>query len=295
MISVIICTRNTNALSTVTANVAATVGVPHEIIAIDNSRGQYGICEAYNIGASRAQYELLCFMHEDVHHHTKQWGRIVTDILADLGIGVLGVAGGTYQVDAPAGWGGGGWPRVRMQVMHTLKSQESVIDHHYVTDSPLVDVATLDGLWLCCRKTVWQEFQFDHVTFPGFHFYDVDFCTRVFTKYRNCVTFDILIEHFSHGSFDKVWYANALHYYQQRRHLLPFGVEDMSASEASQLSLSVLHQFTSTYIDHHISLKGAMFLVRECLKRAPFNRNSLWLVKKLLKTRQRQAHRLVSH
>ncbi|MFI2757155.1 glycosyltransferase family 2 protein, partial [Streptococcus suis] len=83
VLSLIICTRDPTALKTVSQSAAATIGVPHEIVAVDNSEGQYGICEAYNIGAAQAQYDVLCFMHEDIRFHTSGWGRIVVDILQD--------------------------------------------------------------------------------------------------------------------------------------------------------------------------------------------------------------------
>ncbi|RFP64156.1 hypothetical protein D0N36_15745 [Hymenobacter lapidiphilus] len=54
MISLIICTRDPAALAAVSQSAAATIGVPFEIVPIDNSQGQYGICEAYNLGAARA-------------------------------------------------------------------------------------------------------------------------------------------------------------------------------------------------------------------------------------------------
>ena len=106
MLSIIICSRDVDALKVVSQNVEITVGVPFEIIGIDNSNGQYSICQAYNTGAAQAKYELLCFMHEDIRFHTMEWGRKIADILQDTAIGVLGVSGGRYQVAAPAAWWG---------------------------------------------------------------------------------------------------------------------------------------------------------------------------------------------
>ena len=106
MLSIIICTRNLAALAAVSQSVAATVGVEYEIVAVDNSAGHYSICAAYNEGAGRARYELLCFMHEDIRFHTIGWGSTVAEILADATVGVLGVTGGMYQLSAPAAWWG---------------------------------------------------------------------------------------------------------------------------------------------------------------------------------------------
>ncbi len=77
-------------------NIRATIGVAFEIIPIINSGGRIGICEAYNIGARRSKFGMLCFMHEDVRMHTMSWGKIVSRILQDKSIGLLGVAGSIF-------------------------------------------------------------------------------------------------------------------------------------------------------------------------------------------------------
>lgn len=224
-------------------------------------------------------------MHEDIKFQTANWGKKVTDIMADKTIGILGVAGGTQQVEAPAGWGGGGFECIRMSVLHTIDSVDSTYDYVNPNNVELADTACIDGLWMCARRSVWKEFRFDNHTFPGFHFYDVDFCTRVFTKYRVCVTFEILIEHFSRGSFDNNWYKNALHYYRKRRDYLPFGVMDIPENESQMLSIKALKDFTNEFIDRGISFKDSLYLVQECIVRSKFNRHSWWLLKKVLLNR----------
>lgn len=284
MLSIIICSRDTAALATVTQNVAATIGVPHEIVSIDNSKGQYGICEAYNIGAAQANYELLCFMHEDLAFHTPNWGAEVAAILADQTVGVLGVAGGAYEACAPSSWNLVGAEYIRMNVLHTVKG-ETTHDRLAPSTGSLFDVAALDGLWLCCRKAVWAEVRFDAKAFPGFHFYDVDFCTRVFPRYRICVTLNILIEHFSYGSYTKPWFENAWHYYNKRRSYLPFGSVPVSAGEAQRLRLLAFQHFMRAYIDHGLPLGLGLRLLAECLVLEPTNRDSFWLLKKYIKVR----------
>ena len=43
MISIVICSRSETALENVSQSVSLTIGVPYEIIAIDNSKGEYSI------------------------------------------------------------------------------------------------------------------------------------------------------------------------------------------------------------------------------------------------------------
>lgn len=284
MISLIICSRDAAALEEVSRSAAATIGVPYELIAIDNSLGRYGICEAYNTGAARARYDLLCFMHEDLRFHTADWGKLVADILADTSIGVVGVAGGTYEVDAPATWSSCYAEHIYMNVLHTANGKSSH-DRRAPAAGSLAPVAVVDGLWMCCRKQVWQEFKFDALAFPGFHFYDVDFCTRVFPTYQICVTVDVLIEHFSYGSYTKPWYDTAVEYYDKRRAYLPFSSVHISAAEARQLRLQAFQRFISGYVDNGLTVGQGLRLLTECLAIAPFNRDSLWLLKKFIKAR----------
>lgn len=280
MISVVICSRKANLLSSVSDNLLATINTAFEIIAIDNSKGQYGICEAYNIGAQRSKYELLCFMHEDIRFHTSGWGSIVIKALRNATTGVLGVAGGTYQPKAPAGWGDAS-QHVGINVIHTTPNQTH---HNHINHSGtrLLEVAALDGLWLCCRKQVWQDFKFDAETFPGFHFYDVDFCIRVSTKYKNYLVYDVLIEHFSHGTFDKVWLQNAIQFYKKRVSYLPVNPGGLSKSEQKLMDLLVMQSFIERIIQAGLPKKDILFCLFEWLKLNPFTRDNLYRLRQHL-------------
>jgi hypothetical protein len=118
MISIVICSRRNTDLQQVTADIETTIGVPYEIIAIDNSQGTYGICAAYNSGVAKSRYPIVCLMHEDIKFDTANWGQIVVDILQDETIGILGVAGGNYLADNPAGWWEGGEQHKYQNVVH---------------------------------------------------------------------------------------------------------------------------------------------------------------------------------
>lgn len=282
MLSIIICSRDAHALATVSQNVQDTIGVPYEIIAINNSTRRYGICEAYNIGAAQASYDQLCFMHEDIRVHTTGWGSIVTEILRNPEAGVIGVAGGTYQPKAPAGWAGGLYNAIN--VLHRSKEQPGKIELLYSNpwNQPLMKAASLDGLWLTCRKAVWKEFKFDEHAFSGFHFYDIDFCTRVASKYTNYVTFKILIEHFSHGTFDKIWMQSAIRFYKIRKNILPVKTFFMSKTHEDSTNLLAMQVFTTEIIKAKLPTADIVFCLKECLKQAPFNRDNLYLVKEFL-------------
>lgn len=281
MISIIICSRDAAVLIAVSQNIAATIGVPYELLAIDNSQGQYGICEAYNLGAKQARYELLCFMHEDVAFHTPNWGAVVAGIFADHSIGVLGVAGGMYVLDVPSGW----WSVYeyqRMQVIHAAPASPPTLDVTNPLQENLADVAAVDGLWLCSRKAVWEQHPFDESTFPAFHFYDLDYCTQVFQHLRVCVTFQIIVEHFSTGSINDTWLLAAMSYQYKWRDKLPFGVAKPTAFEQKKIKQRVLAEYTERVIQSKLSFSVASRVLFQLLATMQVNRENIGLVKRFL-------------
>lgn len=76
IISIIISSYQPNYFLALEKNIAETIGIPYEIIKIDNPNTM-GICEAYNKGASKAQFENLLFIYEDILFQTKYWGRVI--------------------------------------------------------------------------------------------------------------------------------------------------------------------------------------------------------------------------
>lgn len=284
MLSLIICSRSVSDLADVSESIAATIGISYEIIAIDNSLGQYGICEAYNIGAARAKYELLCFMHEDIQFHTLGWGLVVAKILRDPTIGVLGVTGGCYQVATPAAWWGCGLALCRENVLNLFPDGHTEMDLRNPENLSLTDVAVVDGLWMCSRREVWQKNQFDSRTFSEFHFYDVDYCSEIYLRgLRVSVTFEVLIEHRSRGSINTAWIRNALKYEQKRHLQLPFGPVRVSSAEARRIELRALHEFIALLLRDKFPAVLTFAYLRRCLLLNPSNRDTLWLLRKWLR------------
>jgi glycosyltransferase involved in cell wall biosynthesis len=280
MLSLIVCTRDATALETVSQSAAATIGVPYEIVAVDNSHGQYGICEAYNIGAAQARYELLCFMHEDIRFHTSGWGQVVVDTLRDPTIGVLGVTGGLCQLAVPAAWWGCGLNLCRENVLNIFPDGHQEMDLHNPEGVDLTDVAVIDGLWMCSRKEVWQQYPFDAHTFKEFHFYDIDYCTEIFRQgLRVCVTFRLLMEHHSRGSVNSSWVRNALLYQTKRQGQLPFGPVVPPTPQLQALELRALHEFTGRLIRAKFPVRTIASYIGKCLAYNPLNRDTLWLLK----------------
>lgn len=91
-----------------------------------------------------------------------------------------------------------------------------------VSASPVI---VLDGMCLFMRREVWAEIRFDEATFQGFHLYDLDISMAVGQKYINYVTNDVLLEHFSEGSYNQAWLDDTARFHRKWAGCLPFYLE----------------------------------------------------------------------
>ncbi|MCG7281481.1 glycosyltransferase family protein [Chryseobacterium taklimakanense] len=203
MISVVISSYQPKYFTALEKNIAETVGIPYEIIKIDNP-GLMGICEAYNKGALQAAYPFLLFLHEDVEFVTTDWGKILVEVLSTQNIGVVGLAGSNYVPNVPSPF----WAITENNFLHIiqLNGQESVHTFELIEDKA---VFSLDGVFLGVTKLVFEEFKFSK-SLHGFHGYDLDFSIRVASKYINLVTSKISAKHFSTGNANKEWLENVI-------------------------------------------------------------------------------------
>jgi len=232
MLSIIICSINPEQTNRLHQNIEQTVGVEFEVITIDNRQTNYGLCKAYNQGAAKAQYDYLCFVHEDILFHTGDWGRSLIAHLQQPEIGLVGIAGGTLLTKTPATWWNNFHPKViNMNLLQHHKNGEVKHDKKTVANTTHSQVVALDGVFLACRKEVWLEFPFDEKTFTGFHFYDVDFSFQIAQKYKVKVIYDVLIEHFSMGNANKHWLENMLLFNLKWSQKLPYHCVDYTQSE----------------------------------------------------------------
>ncbi|TCC93536.1 hypothetical protein EZ428_01835 [Pedobacter frigiditerrae] len=216
MISIIIASVNQELLAGLEENIALTIGVDFEIIAIENSKGVKGICELYNDGALKAKYNLLCFMHEDLLIKTKNWGEIVVNLFnSNSGLGLIGVAGSQYKSVAPSSWycyENEAPELLNFNIIQRYKyaNKEKQLLYSNPHNEKFINVASIDGVWLCCTKMAIATYPFDEKLLKKFHGYDLDFSLGIGQKFEIGVTFDILIEHFSEGYTDKTWLEEIL-------------------------------------------------------------------------------------
>ncbi|MBE7174478.1 MAG: hypothetical protein INR73_28155 [Williamsia sp.] len=235
MISIIICSANSQLLTKALASIENTIGVAYETIIIHNPNAKLGICEAYNRGANQAAFSILCFVHEDVTFETKGWGRNVIRHLADPSVGLIGVAGGDTKSRVPSSWSSSVFQSEISIIQHfkfDALPPERIIETGYPDNYSLLKPAVcLDGVWLCTRKDVFAECPFDETLFKGFHGYDIDLSLQVFMKYKVGVVFDVLLHHYSEGRYDRIWLHNMMLVSRKWKSLLPLTVRDLSTEE----------------------------------------------------------------
>lgn len=236
MISIIIASIDKDQLADIKENIAATIGVEYEIISFDNADGKRGLCEIYNEGAKRANYELLCYMHEDISIKTKDWGIIVSDIFnEDQKIGLIGIAGSSYKTKVPSGWFcSTGERKINyINILQRYKFNEAKTKHisENLKNEKYSSVVVVDGVWFCTKKKIVEAHNFDEETFKKFHCYDLDFSLQVHQTHRAVVTFQVLLEHFSEGHYSKTWIEETLKLHEKWAADLPIALERLSTKE----------------------------------------------------------------
>ena len=234
MLSIIICSTHSTTDDALVSNIAATVGVDYEIVHIDNSQNTYNIFQAYNRGVALAKGDLLCFMHEDVQFHTQDWGKVVEGYLALDDVGAIGVAGGNVVLDSLD------WRFYGFDTMYLMQGTTTVEErpNYYIAHPAnrpyhhaFSMVAVLDGVWMCMRRELFREIRFDDEHFHSFHLYDTDICMQINKAGKNnFVTYDVLLEHKSMGTFSESFKDSLSVFFQKWKTDLPM-IKGMAVSQ----------------------------------------------------------------
>ena len=202
MLSIIISSYQPEFYLALEKNIAESIGIPYEIMKIDNP-GIMGICEAYNRGAEKAQYDFLLFLHEDVLFETQNWGLTLINLLNTENIGCIGIAGADYIPEVPIGW----WMiknHCYSHITHANLINQKVHKFTFSSNSGLKKVNLIDGVFIACPKKNWLTIKFDE-RLKGFHAYDVSFSLHTNVYFENYITNLISMKHFSQGKPSKEW------------------------------------------------------------------------------------------
>lgn len=220
MISIIICSRHKIVNKKLKLNIDKTIGnIPYEIICIDNSQKKHSIFSAYNEGVQKANYDYLCFMHEDIHFHSDNWGGLLINNLKDSEIGIVGTMGG-YYIDQYSIY----WTiqtLMRGSLVHTEPSFtiNKCNEHEELGNF----VVAVDGLWMGIRKSMFDKvLKWDTDTYDGFHFYDMDISLQAFTQgYKIKIIDEIFIEHNTLGIINDTFYKNCIKFHEKWDSYMP--------------------------------------------------------------------------
>jgi GT2 family glycosyltransferase len=259
LISIIICSRTPEIDDALKANIENTIGELYEIILIDNSENKYNIFEAYNLGVAKSKGSILCFMHDDIQFHTKDWGIKVKAYFEEQRIGAIGIAGTPYAAKMPGSWWGGGL--INQQLCSKEGSQIRVNTQTLNDKEEKKEVVLLDGIWLCIKRELFEKIKFDEKKFTGFHFYDIDICLQVHSlNFKLYCVFDILIEHFSNGNVNQEWINNALILKKKWNFLLPISTVVLADKEKAKIEFKTLQEFIQILIVNNHNDRSSYYL-----------------------------------
>lgn len=267
MISIIIASVKKDLLAAVCKNITETIGVDFELISVDNSSGSKGLCQIYNEGALQAKYELLCYMHEDIRLETKNWGAIVAELFnAKPKLGIVGVAGSSYKTLTPSGWGPDSpwgdtvFSNYIQSYKESSKPEERYI--HNPGNDQLAQVVCVDGLWFCTPRSIALEKRFDDHLLRGFHCYDIDYCLNVGQDYDVCVTFDVLITHFSEGNFDKNWLSDTLAIHKKWKSILPKSISLIDMKHKRKVEKRAFRNYIISLVKGNVSFTAILKIIK---------------------------------
>lgn len=255
MISLIVCSRNSNIPSSLKNNIEETIGTSYELIVVDNSQRKYSIFSAYNEGVRLAKGDYLCFMHEDVLYRSNDWGKSLEAYFLQFdSVGMVGVAGTHFLPAMPAAWwdteirSGQLLQGAMVNSEYKVIGKDEWLEHKRI---PTLVVST-DGLWMCFRRKLFDVIRWDDISFKGFHGYDTDISLQVWKAgYEVHIFWDVLIEHMSAGNAQLDFYRSLDVLYKKWRNMLPMikGAEMSEGEQTARLRIAELRHelFYSEY------------------------------------------------
>jgi glycosyltransferase involved in cell wall biosynthesis len=270
MLSIIICSRTNSLPSSFSKNIQSTVGIPYELILIDNSNNQYSIFSAYNEGIKQSKHPYLCFVHDDVRFHTSDWGEKIISHLQKPNVGLIGVAGGDMVGQVPSYW------YALNRSINIIQSDKTRIipTHHLYEPEDYQEcsrsVVLLDGVFLCAKKQIFDRISFDE-TIGGFHAYDLDISLQsYFAGFKNYVIYDVLLEHLSLGVAGQAYYLNTIKVHKKWEKKLPVFEQSISENEIKRTRLSLeekkLERLKKKMIRSHFSISYTAEIANEYAK-----------------------------
>lgn len=260
MISVVICSANGDHFHNVEKNIISTIGVNHEIIKVDNTARDKSIAQAYNYGASLAQYDILCFLHEDVEFNTLNWGKRLLAHFENLtNVGLIGVAGTIFKSRMSSGWWETekNWPDIKRVnlIQHYQQGRPAAALFNNPNNEAASEVVAIDGVFMATTKAIWQHNQLDENVIKGFHAYDLDFSFQIGRQYKVYVIYDVLLTHFSSGNTNLSWMMDTLRVHKKWQNVLPLKTNEVQIKGLYKYSWQRLRKNMHFLINQNASFK----------------------------------------
>lgn len=279
MISVIICSINPSLLEQVKANITQTIGVEHEVVAIDNNVEQLSIAAAYNRGARQAKFPHLCFMHEDVLFHTDGWGVNLIKHFSDPEVALIGVLGCVIKTKAPSGVYIPIQQLNRVNQIQRKQDGSTELYYHNPASEASSEVKILDGMFLATTAARHAGYPFDEKMLTAFHGYDVDYSLGQSLTGKVLVVYDILLEHFSYGGNTTNWVDAQLLITEKWRAQLPSRIKttglNLKIAEIVNLENLLITLF-NTHYNQSVKLK----YILQLLYLRPFGGRNFYFLRK---------------
>jgi glycosyltransferase involved in cell wall biosynthesis len=254
MISIIICSRNSQLNNILLENIANTIGCDYEIISIDNSKNQFSIFEAYNLGISKSSGNYFCFIHDDILIHSQNWGIKLIDIFeGDAKIGLIGVAGSNLKTKMPSAWWNCPKESIKYNIIQHINLTTKETWHSNFQQN-IEEVVAIDGVFMFCKKS--DNLSFD-LNFKGFHNYDLNLSFEVLAKnLKIVVTNQVLLEHFSIGKLDKNWYSSTIKLHRKYKYLFPKTLKNYPTKVLNKIEFDNGTKFCLNLIHHNFRLEA---------------------------------------
>ena len=254
MISCIICSRTPKISNELEKNIAETIGCEYELVIIDNSKNNHSIFSAYNEGVRQAKGDILCFMHDDILYRTPNWGWRVEEILKNENIGCVGVLGGHYVPKDTSAWWYGQVKSARNLQWDYKKEPLMCEELIFAKDKKEMEVAVVDGLWMCFPKKMFEHIHWDEETYGNcFHLYDSDICMQIQSINKQVwVLLDSLIEHKSCGSANAAFYIAMDKFCKKWKDYLPIlrGIQSVDSEQLIEI-LNLYSRQSLIYIERY--------------------------------------------
>ena len=293
MISIIICSVSELLREEIKVNIKKTIGIEHEIIIIKNEIFKYPIAKAYNTGAAIARYPYLCFSHEDVFFHTPNWGQILIRDFKDSGARLIGVLGSTIKTKHPGSVYIGDSKLNRQNHIQRHPYKSNTLSYENPNNEVLAEVCILDGLFIASTKRAWEETKFSEEYLASFHGYDIDYSIKNFLLGKIIVTYNILLEHFSHGSFSVEWLDTQIMLSKKWKDKLPLMVSGTSNKDAADTELYNLRDLIALLIKHNYRSGVQWKYFISYFRRSPIDKSNIYYFRRfLLRNRVNQALKL---